>query len=433
MDLFLYIRVRNWPVVAGYALFISMMAVGYFYNVTFVQLGLKDLGERILGLAAVTVTWHMALLALLTSLVALGVGFSMQRWGWSTNLWRKLQLTLLVVTIQTGLTAVAPYVVAQSQFLLWIVLCSLALGVGVPATFSLTVDLIPVRDRGYAAAAITAIAYFAAAAFPSSWQIESFSRAMLLIMIPGVLGLGSIVVLANSGRTFVASWVAELTENHQKAWFSQGRFLRGGAGQIDRRFLGFVALIFGIFFVDSLGFLRIVDTPILVDGAWRALTQAPRLIIATTHVVAALVAGILYSYLKERHLFYWIFSLFALTHLSYTFRIWLLPQTTIAALGTPMLYTTAVSLYTVVNFALWADFSTPQTISGNMAVGVAFSGWTATFLSTALAIQWQTQGMPLDEHLRIVQALALLFLLGMVLAAIRPLRSKKSGSRWLTP
>jgi hypothetical protein len=30
--------------------------------------------------------------------------------------------------------------------------------------------------------------------------------------------------------------------------------------------------------------------------------------------------------------------------------------------------------------------------------------------------------MPLDEHLRIVQALALLFLLGMLLVAIRPLR-----------
>jgi hypothetical protein len=150
--------------------------------------------------------------------------------------------------------------------------------------------------------------------------------------------------------------------------------------------------MFGIFFVDSLGFLRIVDTPILVDGAWQAVQPTPRLIIAVTHVLAALVGGVLYTYLDERHLFYWIFGLFALTHLSYTFRVWLLPETTIAALGTPMLYATAVSLYTVVNFALWADFSTPQTISSNTAVGVALSGWTATFLSTALAIHWHTQG-----------------------------------------
>lgn len=422
MDLFLYVRARNWPIVAGYALFISMMAIGYFYNVTFVQLGLKDLGERVLGLPATVVTQQMALLALLTSLVALAVGFGMQRRGWSTHFLRKLQLALLVVVVQTGLTAVAPHVASQTQFLLWIIVCSLALGVGVPATFSLTVDLIPVRDRGYAAAAITAVAYFAAAAFPGSWQIEPFSRTMLLIMVPGVMALGGIVGLGSSSRTFVAVWLAELAQNHKQPRFGHGRFLRDGSGRIDRRFLGFVGLIFAIFFVDSLGFLRIVDTPILVDGAWQAVAQTPRLIIAVTHVIAALVAGVLYSYLNERHLFYWIFGLFALTNLSYTFRVWLLPQTTVAALGTPMLYATAVSLYTVVNFALWADLSTPQTISRNTAVGVAFSGWAATFLSTALAIQWQTRGMPLDEHLRLVQALALLFLLGMLLLTIRPLK-----------
>ncbi|MCZ7674162.1 MAG: hypothetical protein M5U34_47065 [Chloroflexi bacterium] len=181
--------------------------------------------------------------------------------------------------------------------------------------------------------------------------------------------------------------------------------------------------MFGIFFIDSLGFLRIIDTPILVDGAWQAVAQTPRLMIALTHVVAALVAGVLYSYLNERHLFYWVFGLFALTHLSYTFHVWLLPQSSSTALGTPMLYATAVSLYTVVNFALWADFSTPQTISRNTAVGVALSGWTATFLSTALAMRWQNAGMSLAEHLRLVQALALLFLVGMVWMAIRPLRS----------
>jgi MFS family permease len=417
MALFLYLRARNWPVAAGYALFTGMMAIGYFYNVTFVQLGVKDLGERVLGLSSVMVAGQMAVLALLTCLVALGVGFTMQRRGWGTHLQRKLQLALGVILVQTCLTAVAPHITSSAQFLLWIVVCSLALGVGVPATFSLTTDLIPVRDRGYVAAAITAVAYFAAATFPGGWQIEPFSQTMLGIMIPGVLGLGVIVALASSGRSFVARWVAEVSQNHQREWFGNGRFLGVGNGRKDLRFWGFVALMFGIFFVDSLGFLRIVDTPILVDGAWQAVQPTPRLIIAVTHVLAALVGGVLYTYLDERHLFYWIFGLFALTHLSYTFRVWLLPETTIAALGTPMLYATAVSLYTVVNFALWADFSTPQTISSNTAVGVALSGWTATFLSTALAIHWHTQGMPLDEHLRLVQALALLFLLGMLLFA----------------
>ena len=48
--------------------------------------------------------------------------------------------------------------------------------------------------------------------------------------------------------------------------------------------------MFGIFFVDSLGFLRIVDTPILIDGAWQAADNVPRLAIGIMHVVAAVIA-----------------------------------------------------------------------------------------------------------------------------------------------
>jgi MFS family permease len=425
MDFVRYARARNWPVLLGYALFIGMMSVGYFYNVTFIQLGLKDLGERVLALPATTVAGHMAALALITCVTALGFGLWMQRRGWSTQLLLKLQLALAVIAVQTVLTAAAPWVASQASFLVWIVVCSLALGVGVPVTFSLTTDLVPVRDRGYVAAAITASAYFAAAAFPGGWQIESFSRAMLLVMLPGVLVLGLVVGLASRGRTFLAVYVAELASNHRMPRFGRGRFVANSDGRINARFGGFVLLMFGIFFIDSLGFLRIIDTPILVEGAWQAVEATPRLIIALAHVVTALAAGALYTYLNERHLFYWVFGLFAVTHLSYTFSVWLLPETTATALGTPIVYAAAVSLYTVINFALWADFSTPETISRNTAVGVALSGWTATFLSTGLAIQWQTAGMPLGEHLRLVQALALVFLLGMLVVAIGPLRGAR--------
>jgi hypothetical protein len=163
-----------------------------------------------------------------------------------------------------------------------------------------------------------------------------------------------------------------------------------------------------------------VDTPILVAGAWQAATQTPRLVIGVVNVVTALVAGVLYTYLSARHLFLWIFGLFTLTHFSYALSVWLLPETTIHGLGTPMLYATAVSLYTVINFALWADFSTPATISWRTAVGVAISGWTATFLSTALAIRWQTNGLPLSAHLRIVESLALVFFLLILWRAVWP-------------
>lgn len=416
-----YIQARNWPVAGGYLLFVGMMAVGYFYNVTFVQLGLVDLGIRVLSMTRQDVSTFMALLALITCVVALMVGLEMQRRGWGTRLLTKLQLVLVVVVVQTALTAVAPHVSSQTGFVVWIVICSLALGVGVPATFSLTTDLIAVRDRGYVAAAITAVAYFMAALFSGAWRIESLSQLMLLVMAPGALLLGIVVALASVGRTFVAQWVNELAQNHRLARFGKGRFLRSRAYS-PRQFWGFVALMFGIFFVDSLGFLRIIDTPVLVDGTWQSATLTPRLTIGLAHVVTALIAGVLYTYLNRRHLFYWIFGIFALTHLTYTFRVWLLPETTSLSLGAPTLYATAVSLYTVVNFAIWADFSTPQTISRNTAVGVALSGWTATFLSTALAIQWQSSGVPLEQHLRTVNSVAQLFFLGLIVAALWPKR-----------
>jgi hypothetical protein len=89
-----------------------------------------------------------------------------------------------------------------------------------------------------------------------------------------------------------------------------------------------------------------------------------------------------------------------------------------------------VSLYTVVNFAVWADISTPRTIGRNAAIGVALSGWAATFMSTALSIWWQNNGMSLERHLNIVNALAILFLLALIIQAYLPKpNSAPEGSR----
>ena len=105
----------------------------------------------------------------------------------------KLRLTFAVVLVQTLLTALAPLVRSEEFFLAWIVAASLALGVGVPATFGLTVDLIPVGDRGLAAALITAGAYFPAAVFSGVWTIETLSAQMVAVMVPGTLALGALV------------------------------------------------------------------------------------------------------------------------------------------------------------------------------------------------------------------------------------------------
>lgn len=416
MELLRYIKERNWATLFGYALFIGMLAVGYYYNVTFVQLGLVDLGERLIGMTRREVANNMAYLALFTSAVALFLGVWMMKRGWSRRFIIKLRLAFAVIAVQTVLTAVAPFIRSEEVFFAWIVIASLALGVGVPVTFGMTVDLIPRRDRGYVAAIITAIAYFAAPVLSAPWDIENFSRQMLVIMIPGLPVLG---LLAFKRLAFID----RLAEQHKNPDFYYGRYVRRdqtGGGRISWRLVGLIILMFGVFFVDSLGFLRMTETPFLMESAWTSPELGPRLLLGWIHVAAALVGGILYTSLPGRSLFLWVFGLFGLVHLMYTFPF-RFGSPDAPPFAMPMLYAVAVSLYTVINFAIWADVSTPRTISRNAALGVALSGWSATFISTALAIRWEAAGVPLEQHLRIVDSLAVLFFLGMLLLS------------WLTP
>lgn len=421
MEIIYFIRQRRWVSLLGYFAFIGMMAAGYYYNLTFVQFGLIDLGTRVIGMSETSVAQNMAYLALITSVVAITFGLIMMRLGWSRQFRTKLRLAFGVVVAQTLLTVLVSAVRSEAGFLAWIVAASAALGVGVPATFSMTVDLVPVRYRGLAGAWITAAAYFPAAVLSANWTIEQFQASILWLMAAGSLGLG---VFAFAPLRLVDEWAGQ----HTAPEYALGRFLRhnpSGETRIRRRLLVLIVLMFGIYFVDSLGFLRLADTPYFFETAWQSPDLSPRLLIGVTHVIAALVAGILYAALGEKELFLWVFGIFGLVHLMYAV------EARGAAVGEPvltmpLLYAVAVSLYTVVNFAIWADLSTPDTISRNTALGVALSGWTATFISTALALQMRLGGVPLELHLRIVDALAILFfLLVAALLFFAPARSSR--------
>jgi len=110
------------------------------------------------------------------------------------------------------------------------------------------------------------------------------------------------------------------------------------------------------------------------------------------------------------------FGIFALTHLISSFQIRMNANT--VPLAMTILYAISVSLYTVINFSLWADLSTPETIGLNAALGVSLSGWTATFLSTALSIWMSGVGISLERHLNITDAIAMLFFLGLILTGL---------------
>ncbi|MBI3971923.1 MAG: MFS transporter, partial [Chloroflexi bacterium] len=235
-------RRANWAAVLGFVLFVGMMATGYFYNITFVQLGLVDLGTRLAAMSEQAVAAQMAAFALITCAVALLFGVLMQRRGWGEQFVVKLRLALLVALAQAPLTAVAPFVRAEAVLFVWIVATSMAIGIGVPVTFSLAVDLVPVRLRGAAGGLISAVAYVPAALLASPWTVERFALLVLPVMLAGIGGLALLL----SGRFGLLD---ALARQHLRPTFAVGRFVHtdaSGRASIGRKTLLLIALMFGV-------------------------------------------------------------------------------------------------------------------------------------------------------------------------------------------
>jgi MFS family permease len=404
-----YLQGLPLPRYFGTGLSVIMMAAGYYYNLTFIQLGMQDFGTRILGLEAVEVGRDMSILAISTCVIALSFGWWMKLRGWGKQFRKKLKISFWVVLAQAILTAVVILIQSEMGFVIWLVLVSLSLGVGVPAMFSLSVDLVPVRQRGITAAMVTALAYFSAEILSTQWTFDFFRVQLLILLAFGALMMAILAYLNHP-------WLDNLAQQHKLPEFGIGRFVRSqasGGTRPSQRMLGLILVMFGIYFIDSLGFLRLVDVPGFMEATWQSPFLADRFFIAGVHVIGALVAGILYQALNERQLIFWTLGLFALTHLMFSLNIRITGDAQVT-LTMPMLYALAVSLYTVINFAVWADLSTPDTISFNSALGVALSGWTATFLSTGLAIYLFGIGLSLERHIQFVDALAMLMFITML-------------------
>lgn len=410
----------------GYGLYIAVLGAGYYYNLTFVQLGLIDLGERRVGLPSDTVSTVMAALALGALAAALATGRAMDRRGWGGQLRVKLRLLVGVVLAQTLLTIAAPVVLTTEAFVAWVAVCSVSIGVGIPVTFSLMLDLVPVRHRGHVAATTAGLAFFVAALYPRQWRIEEFATVMTWGMVPAVVVLA---VLAFGRWEPAAALVDTLATGALR--HGPGRFVRPPQRRSALLFWGLVAAMFAVFFIDSLGFLRIIEEPTYILSSWQSPETGPRLFIAVTHVVGAAMAGVLYASFGHRWLLVWILGLFAFTHLLYTSHLLMRPAGMDPPLVLPLFYVLAVSFYTTLNFALWPDLATADDIGTRTAFGVGIAGWLASFLSTALALASTGADLSLLTHLRYVNALALCVALAVpvVLYASRMRRLSDAARR----
>lgn len=411
---------------AGAAGYVAVMSAGYYYNLTFVQLGLIDLGERRVGLAPERVSAAMAALALTALVVAVATGRHMDRHGWGSDLRAKIRVLFIVSAAQTALTAAAPAVDAGAAFLALVLLCSVTIGAGIPVTFSLIRDLVTRQHRGHVAAVVAAVAFAAAAVYPLEWRIEVFAPVMVAGMVPATVLLGVLAVrrvgivaeldrLRDAGDDREDPGDGEGGEG-QGVVGSAGRAARSRGAASDATFWSLTLLMFAVFFIDSLGFLRIIDTPAYVGAAWQSPEPADRSFIAGSHVVGAFMAGVLYTAFGRRWLLVWIFGLFAFTHLLYTAHLRTAPSGMDPPLVLPLFYVLAVSFYTTLTFVLWPDLSTARNVGTRCALGVGIAGWLASFLSTSLALASEGAGLSLLEHLTYVNALALLLAAGYPVA-----------------
>jgi hypothetical protein len=394
----------RWLGAGGYT---AMLAAGYAYNLTFVQLGLSDLATATVGLSEGQAAMAMAVLALATCGVALLAGWRLR----GASLRMKLAVAAGVVAAQTGLTALTPFIETPGAFAAWLAVAAASLGLGIPVTFGMATELVPVRWRGAVAAAITALAYGGAIAFLGQWDPVVLSARLVPLMALGAIGLALLAIAPGPLRPVVEA----LADQARDPTVGIGRFTGPRA---QRRLVIAAVLLFAVFFVDSLGFLRLMESP-YITAAWQSAEALDRSALIGAHVLGALAAGILYATFDERMILPWIFGIFAVVALLYVLDVRIGAAST--ALAMPLLYAIGVSLYTVLTFALWPDLSTPSTITRNVAIGVALSGWSATFLSTGLAFAWRSAGMDFDQHLSWVAAFSLLVLAAFGLhRALRP-------------
>lgn len=390
--------------IVAYTFCIAVLTAGYYYNLTFVQLGLIDLGTRVVGMSAGAVSAVMAVMALGALGTAMSAALIMDARGWTTDLPTKLKMISVVIGFQTGLTIAAPSISSPTHFVIWVAASSISIGVGIPATFSLVGDLIAVKHRGAVAAVMAGAAFFTAALYPLDWRLEEFAVVMSVAMVPAWI---IVSILA-----FRRTWIVESMSRHRDR-VGPGRFCRDDVRQrASLGFGGIVAAMFFAFFIDSLGFLRIIDAPVYITTSWQSPEIETRAFIAVAHVVGAAMAGVLYTALGRRWLLVWIFGLFAFTHLLYTFHIRTAADGLEPPLALPLFYVLAVSFYTTLNFAIWPDMSDSSNLATRTAIGVGIAGWLASFLSTSLALLSTWAGVSLLEHLTYVNALALLLAVG---------------------
>ena len=209
----------------------------------------------------------MGLLAAVTLVVTLTTGYLIDRESRGTATLWKCRVLFAIVVLQVAVTYLLTTVSSLPEFLLWLVGCSVLLGAAIPFAFTLMLDLIAPSERGYAAGAAVGCAFFGCLS-PRPVDGRTVRSRCRRCPAPDR-------ARARGRLGWTTRWE---TRASRRRWRARGTRRRRDRectiaspnGAASRRSGTAVRRIF----LDSLGFVRIIETPNLVERSWQRSRRA---------------------------------------------------------------------------------------------------------------------------------------------------------------
>ena len=405
----------------------ALLFSGYQIGFKFIQLGIPDLALRVIGIQERVVNISMGFMAIFSCITAIIASIILDKYSPKPKI--RFLMTLFLSGAQASLIALSLLIRTESQFLIWLGLFSALLGVIFPLVLSYVFLFIKSEDRGPIAGIITAFAYLFGNLSPNPWTIEG-------TLLDGIISSGPVMICI-----FYLIFHMELTEKFEPAeneleWFI-GRYALKNDSEIqdttksrlfapldgNHSFLLILFLMFGVYFIDSFGFLRVIHQNELMQFTWHGLYEI-KILLGVTHFVTAISMGFLYKKYGYWIVFLASFALFFIADLLFSFY-----PMGILLIITSMVYCSTVSFYTVNSFALFADCSTKKDMYKRAGIGIGVGGWLSSFLSTMLTVELfeMTSGVEgFRLHLLITSIIAAVFLILTIFTLYGKNNSKKS-------
>lgn len=341
----------------------AMITANYLAGVKLVQLGIPYLGEHVCAVPDSLLNTLMALMAIIASIMGIVSGLMLDKFG----LKFKKRLFLLIVSITVeGIIVVFAFIISTStQFMVWIIAFSIVLGFLLSQPFVFFFMLIPRKHRGLMAGVCVGLCYLIGNLSWASWTFSGLAMETMFTSIP--MGIMILLALVNQDKLAIFNYNREKRKTYD-----------GNLHKIYSYAL-VTLLMFGVYFVDSFGFLRIRQ-----EGFFSSLWQGDYIVrvqLGVVHLVTAVFLGKLYAKNERGPIYVFLVSFAGFIISDLLFASY---PTGALVLISGYLYCTTVSAYTVNAFAIWSDLSNADNVSHRTGIGIGVGGWLSSFISTAI-------------------------------------------------